>query len=405
MAKQLWVISEIYYPEEIGTGYYLTGLAEGLCSTFNVNVLCGYPTYAARGAVLPPKEVRNGIRIERCQGTTFNKDVILLRLVNLITISISIFLKTLFRIRRGDIVLVVTNPPLMPFVARIVCRLRSAKCVLKLDDVYPEILIATGIASPRNLGIRILGYMTKRLYLGVDQITVVGRDMASLAKKKLGHLPKPITIIPNWADVDLVFPMEKKDNQLLKDLKLENKFIVQNAGNMGRAQGIENMFAAIKLLKEARNIHFIFIGGGAKRKWMQDEVQKERLENVTLLDQRPRSDQPNFLNASDIAMISLIPGMTGAGVPSRMYNAMAAGKPILAITEPESELAMVVNEEQIGWVVPPDQPARLAETLQKIVIQSDCLSQMGLRARAVAEGKYSPERVIKSYCTLLEGLG
>ena len=55
MGKQLWVFSEIYYPEEIGTGYYLTGLAEGLCSSFNVNVLCGYPTYAARGAVLPSK--------------------------------------------------------------------------------------------------------------------------------------------------------------------------------------------------------------------------------------------------------------------------------------------------------------------------------------------------------------
>ncbi len=133
---------------------------------------------------------------------------------------------------------------------------------------------------------------------------------------------------------------------------------------------------------------------------MQDEVHKERLANVTLLDQRPRSDQPNFLNASDIAMISLIPGMTGAGVPSRMYNAMAAGKPILAITEPESELALVVNEEQIGWVVPPDQPARLAETLQNIEMQSDRLLKMGLRARAVAEAKYTPEKVIKSYCTL-----
>ena len=72
----------------------------------------------------------------------------------------------------------------MPFVVRIVCRLRSAKCILKLDDVYPEILIATGMASPHNLGVRILGYMTKRLYLGVDRIIVVGRDMATISPKK-----------------------------------------------------------------------------------------------------------------------------------------------------------------------------------------------------------------------------
>ncbi len=405
MSKQIWVISEIYYPEEIGTGYYLTGLAEGLGRSFKINVLCGYPTYAARETALPSQEVRNGVRIERCQGTTFNKDVLLLRLVNLVTISISIFLKALFRVQRGDIVLVVTNPPLLPFVVGMVCRLRSAQCILRLDDVYPEILIATGMASRSNLGVRALDYMTKRLYRSVDRITVVGRDMARLARRKLGNIPKPISVIPNWADIDLVVPMTKKDNQLLQYLKLENKFVVQCAGNMGRAQGIENMFAAIKLLRAEQNIHFLFIGDGAKKKWMQDEVRNEHLDNVTLLAQRPRSDQPNFLNASDVAMISLLPGMTGAGVPSRMYNSMAAGKPIIAITEPESELALVVNEEQIGWVIPPDQPAKLAEVLLNVQMQLDRLLQMGIRARAVAEEKYAPDKVIKSYCTLLEELG
>jgi len=97
MGYQLWVISEIYYPEEISTGYYLTKLAEGLGQNFKVNVLCGYPTYAARGRELPSKEVHNGVSIERCPGTTFNKDILLLRLINLITISISIFLKALLR--------------------------------------------------------------------------------------------------------------------------------------------------------------------------------------------------------------------------------------------------------------------------------------------------------------------
>ena len=205
-----------------------------------------------------PKEVHNRVRIERCRGTTFTKDILLLRLVNLITISISIFFKALFRIQRGDIVLVVTNPPLLPYIVGMACHLRGAKCVLRLDDVYPEILIATGMASPQNWGVRILGYMTKRLYRNVERIVVIGRDMEKLAQRKLGPFPKPITIIPNWADIDLVVPMAKKDNQLLRDLKLENKFIVLCAGNMGRAQGIENMFAAIKLLKESQEYPLYF---------------------------------------------------------------------------------------------------------------------------------------------------
>ena len=91
--------------------------------------------------------------------------------------------------------------------------------------------------------------MTKRLYLNVDRITVVGRDMAQLASEKLGHHQKQIVVIPNWADIDLIFPSVKKENQLVKELGLENKFVVQCAGNMGRAQGIENMFGAIKHIK------------------------------------------------------------------------------------------------------------------------------------------------------------
>ena len=404
MHKQLWVITEIYYPEEISTGYYLTKLAEGLSGSFKINVLCGYPTYEARGRVLPAYEIHNGVQIERCRGTTFNKDVLILRLLNLITICVSLFLKAIMRVQRGDIVLVVTNPPLLPFIIEAVCRIKSAWCVLRIDDVYPEVLVATGIASSHNFGVRVLDYLTKRLYRRVDRITVVGRDMGRLAQQKLGHEPINITVIPNWADVDLVVPSAKKDNRLLRELGLDEKFIVQCAGNMGRAQGIENMFIAIKLLKDDNNIHFIFIGSGAKRKWMQDTLRNEQLDNVTLLDQRPRSDQVNFLNGSDIAMISLLPGMTGVGVPSRMYNAMAAGKPIMAITEIDSELAQVVNEEQIGWVVPPEQPTILAEAIVNARLQPDRLLQMGLRARAVAVEKYAPEKIVESYASLLEEL-
>ena len=97
-----------------------------------------------------------------------------------------------------------------------VCRLRGAKCILRLDDVYPEILIATGIASKRDWGVRALGYLTKNLYRSMDRITVVGRDMARVTQLKLGYITKPISVIPNWADIDLVVPMAKEENQLLK---------------------------------------------------------------------------------------------------------------------------------------------------------------------------------------------
>jgi len=401
LARTVWIVSEIYYPEEIGTGYYLAKLAEGLSQYFNLKVLCGYPTYDARGKVVPAREVHNGVEIERCRGTTFNKDIVALRVFNLISVSLSIFLKALRRLHRHDVVLVTTNPPLLPFVIWLACRLRGARCILRLDDVYPEIMIATGLIGPNNLAAKILRQMTKRLYRSVDEVVAMGRDMAWLANAKLGKTPRDIAVIANWGDTDQVTPAAKADNPLLQELGLTDKFIAQCAGNMGRTQGIENMFAAAEHLKNEPGIHFLFIGAGAKRKWMQETINAKHLPNITLIDQRPRSDQQNFLNACDIALVSHISHMTGLGVPSRMYNAMAAGKPVIAIVEPRAEAALVVNEEQIGWVMPPEQPVQLAETIRAAWQQPDLLAQLGRRARLAAEQRHSPSQAIEAYRALI----
>lgn len=395
------MISEVYYPEDTGTGYYVTGVSQGLAWLFDVRVLCSQPTYAARGTVAPWTEIYRGVHIERCRATTFNKDVLILRLVNVLTISLSLFWKALLRIRRHDVVLVVTNPPLLPFGIAAICRLRGARCILRADDVYPEIMTATGLASPGSLTVRSLSVLTKRLYRNVDRIVVLGRDMAQLAKKKMGDVAKQIAIIPIWADLELVRPSPRESNSLLHELDLVDKFVVQFAGNMGRAQGVENMLKAAQLLKAERDIHFLFIGAGAKRQWMEEEIRRQGLNNVTLLSQRPRSDQPVFLNGCDIAMVSLVSGMTGAAVPSRLYNIMAAGKPVLAIANLESELSQVVQEEQIGWSVLPDQPEKLAEIVLEAKSNRELLLRMGTRARHVAEAKYTPDRVINAYAELV----
>ncbi len=382
----------------------MTKLAEGLAQYFDVNVLCGYPTVTARGKAVPKKEIHNGVQVERCRGTTFNKDFFVLRLVNLFTNGFSVFFKALLKIKNRDIVLVVTGPHILHFLGKLACYIRSAKCILRVDDVYPEALIATGVLNEKSLVARILFYMNQVLYRSMNQIVVLGRDMKQLAINKLNSSKVDVTIIPNWADIDQVYPQSKKNNLLLKELGLIEKFVVQCAGNMGRAQGIENMFDAIELLRNEKNIHFLFIGGGIKRDWMQNEVKRKGLTNVTILDQRSRSDQRNFLNACDIAMASLLPRMTGAGVPSRMYNVMAAGKPIIAVAGSDSELPMVVKEEQVGWIVPPDEPDKLVQAIHEALSSPARLLKMGERARLVVEKKYCPYKVINEYRNVINTL-
>jgi glycosyltransferase involved in cell wall biosynthesis len=110
------------------------------------------------------------------------------------------------------------------------------------------------------------------------------------------------------------------------------------------------------------------------------------------------------LNACDISVVAFVKGMAGVSVPSRMYNVMASGKPILAVCDPESELARVVLEERIGWVVPPEDPTALAAAIDFARAQPAELAQMGVRARAAAVRSYSKAAVLDQYRALVQTL-
>jgi glycosyltransferase involved in cell wall biosynthesis len=308
-------------------------------------------------------------------------------------------------VKRGDVLIAVTSPPSSPYIAKLVAWCKGATCILRLEDVYPEILVATGMIPTKGVIDTLFGFMNKLLFKSADRVVVLGRDMKALAEKRIGAAGKHIRIIRSWADTDLIVPSPRSENSMLKELGLMEKFVVSCVGNMGRAQAIEFMFEAIALLKDDPRFHFIFIGSGSKRPWMESEIERNGLNNVTIVGQRPRAEQSDFLNACDISVISLLPGVTGAGVPSRTYNLMAAGKPIIAVTREDSEVALLVQEENIGWVVPPIDPHHLAQAIRAAGSDAERLQQMGARAYAAAIGKFSREKIIDEYRYLITELG
>ena len=402
--KTIWFVSEVYHPDEQGTAFYTTGLAEGLAKDFDARVLCSYPTVTARGTQVPQREVRNGVVVERCMGTTLDKDVLAFRLVNIFTCSVAILLKALAKVRKGDMVIAVTAPPSMPFIAKIICLLTRAKCILRLEDVYPEIMVATGLIKAHTPLDRLLGLLNRKLYLSADRIVVLGRDMQALVARKIGG-SNHLEIIRCWADTDIVRPVPKENNALLEELNLKGKFMVSCIGNMGRAQAIELILEAAALLRGDTRVHFLFVGSGAKKSWMEQEIARRGLANISIVGQRPRTDQINFLNACDISIISLLPGITGAAVPSRLYNIMAAGRPVISVTGSDSEVSLIVQEEGIGWVVPPGDPEDLVRTILDAVSEPARLKAMGLRACAAANTKYPREKIIAGYRALLDDVG
>jgi len=399
--KRLWVVTELYYPEETSTGYYLTRTAEDMAPHFDVNVICGQPNYSARGIKAPSFERHKDVNIYRAAGTTLNKNVIIFKLINMITLGISTFFKALFKFKRNDIVLVVTTPPSLPFVTATAALFRGANYVPLIHDNYPEILFAVGKSSENSLLSKIMGFANRWLYKHAARLIAVGRDMKLLLERKTNGLDVPIDVIPNWAELETVEPRDRSENALLSELGLQQKLVFLYAGNLGYPNDVETIVESAEQLSSNDEIHFIFLGAGVKRPWLEKQVTERGLTNITLLDPKPRSEQLVFLNACDVALVSLVSKMRGVSMPSRTYNILAAGKPMLALTDDESELAFVIEDDSVGWHIEPGNESLLTKTILEIIDRKSELSEMGKRARTSALERYSQQTASAKYLEVL----
>ena len=394
---RLWVVSEVYYPELTSTGYYLTAIAEGLADSFDVKALCGQPNYSSRGVKAPKRELHNGVEIYRASGTRLNKNNIVLKLVNMLTLSLSMLFHSVSKFHRGDRILVVTTPPTMPFLIAAASLLRGSPYTLLIHDAYPEVMAAVGTVKKDSFFYRTIDYLNRWLYKHARKIIVVGRDMKNLISKKSSGLNISIDYIPNWAEIDDVKPRQRSENLLITELGIENKLIVLHAGNIGYPTDVDTLIDVMKTLNGDDRFHFVFIGSGVKRHLLENAIDKFDLINLSLLDPRPRGEQIDFLNACDIGLVSLVKDMYGAAMPSKTYNIMAAGKPVLALTDEGSELALVIDESRIGWHLEPGDANALRATLDEICERRSELRSIGNRAREAAERDYSLSTAIARY--------
>lgn len=394
---RLWVVSEVYYPELTSTGYYLTAIAEGLADSFDVKALCGQPNYSSRGVKAPKRELHNGVEIYRASGTRLNKNNVILKLVNMLTLSLSMLFHSVSKFHRGDRILVVTTPPTMPFLIAAASLLRGSPYTLLIHDAYPEVMAAVGTVKRNSFFYRTIDYFNRWLYKHARKIIVVGRDMKKLISKKSSGLDISIDYIPNWAEIDDVKPRQRSENSLITELVIENKLIVLHAGNIGYPTDVDTLIDVMKTLNGDDRFHFVFIGSGVKRHLLENAIDKFDLINLSLLDPRPRGEQIDFLNACDVGLVSLVKDMYGAAMPSKTYNIMAAGKPVLALTDEGSELALVIDESRIGWHLEPGDANALRATLDEICERRSELRSIGNRAREAAERDYSLSTAIARY--------
>jgi colanic acid biosynthesis glycosyl transferase WcaI len=397
--KTIWVISELYYPEETSTGYFLTRIAEALTSVGSVKIISGLPTYSEIDEKVFHKESRNGTVINRMWSTRFPKDFLLGRILNQFTFTASSFFFFLFSARKNDHVLIVTNPPLLSLFIGLAAKFKRLSSTLLVHDVYPDVLIASGYLRRDCWQRRLLDVIFNFAFGLFDNVIVLGRDMAVRVRKKFGKNSPIMHIVPNWGDTQEVQPLARGSNPFAQAHRLVNKTVIQFSGNLGRTHDIELVMRTAERLTTENDIVFLFVGYGGKSNVVGERQKDNPLPNVMLLPRQNRDMLGPMLACADATVIAFIDQMLGVSVPSRMYNVMAAGTPIIAIADSKSELSLVTAENDCGWVLPVGDEDALERLIRDIHSKAGKIRarRKGLNGRQAVEALFSKDVILAHY--------
>jgi glycosyltransferase involved in cell wall biosynthesis len=292
---------------------------------------------------------------------------------------------------RGDVVLCVTAPPLLPYLGAFAARLRGASFVLLIHDVYPDVLARAGKLDPSSLLYRGFDRANQWLYSRASRIIVLGRDMRDLVAGKLPGIQEKIVIIENWAELEDITPKSRENGA---------RFVFQHAGNAGRTHDLRILLDAAAELTE--EIVLELVGGESRSS--AGAVMNASQSNVIRRPFSPRELRSESLGECDASVITFLPGMGGVSVPSRMYNVMASGRPIVAVCDADSELALTIREHGIGWVSPPGDLPSLVKVLRAVAANPDEARVKGSRARKVAEARYRKESSLRRFESVLDAV-
>lgn len=401
--SRLWVLSELYYPEQTSTGYFLTKIAEGLATDFDVHAICGQPSYSERGITAPSFERHNNVDIHRMKATHFDKDKLLFRLINAVTMTLATAWFLLRRLRSCDQLLVVTNPPTLPPIAVAIAKMKRCRSLLLVHDVFPESLAATKMLSRSSVLFRIMSSAMRATYRAFDRVLVLGRDMRELVHKIYDVPYERIAIIANWGDSEEVVPIDRSNNAFAVQYNLVDKAVIQFSGNIGRTHDIGSLIHVAGKLRHLEQLVFLFVGYGGKTPLIEHAITHDGLTNIVFAPRQPREMLGAMLACADATVIAFEEEMLGISVPSRMYNVMSAATPIIAMADPQSELSLCVAESDSGWVV----PAGDRETLQTIIEsiardpQAAKSRQKGQNGRASVQAHYTLNAILEQYRAVL----
>jgi glycosyltransferase involved in cell wall biosynthesis len=401
-APRVVFVNRFYAPDESATSQLLTDLAEALIrSGIEVEVLCSRQLYGDAGANLPAAETLHGVSVRRLATTRFGRDSLLGRAIDYATFYLRAGASLLVRLRRGDVLVVKTDPPLLSLVGWLAARCRGARLVNWLQDLYPEVASRLAL-SPVPRPLEALLRVARDRSLATARVNVVlGTRMREYLIGR-GIAAARIRICENWADERRLQPLATSRSELRGKLGLSDCFVAAYSGNLGRAHDSTTILEAAEALAGDTGTVFLMIGGGAGMRSLEMQARARRLANFRFAPYQSRAALSDSLAAGDVHLVSLRPELEGLIVPSKLYGILAVGRPVVFIGDPAGELAELIATTEVGISVSSGDSAGLCRALRALRDDEAGRIRMGVRAREVFEQRYTLAAAVARWREVLD---
>jgi len=400
--SRLLLVTQVFYPDEVSTANLFTDLCIELKNTnhIEIDVWCAQPSYSTFERQKPLVSFNN-INIYYLPSTNFSKSHKIGRIINYFTFAISVFFKFIFK-KDIPIVITHTTPPSLGILLSFLCKVKNKKLIYVLLDIFPEGLIRQGMLSENSIFTNVWNYINKKTLKNCSTIVVIGRDMGNWLKNYSPVVAEKCKYIPIWQNKKLFKEINFADNPFVLKYNLQSKFVVQYSGNMGLWNDMRTFAMAVN--SEPKDVFFVFIGGGMRKKEFLNSLNENSPHNALIIPFLPNTDYSNSISACHVALISLNENLSGMAVPSKIMGIMAAGIPVIALVPDDSEIAMIVREEDCGIVVKPGDLNGLLISIDVLKNDPILCGKLGNNGKRAFNEKYSVDVVSKQYINLIKNV-
>jgi len=398
-------VNRFYAPDHSATSQLLTDLAVYLARQgFEVAIVTSRQLYENPAADLPATQTIDGVSVHRVRTTRFGRNAMAGRAIDILFFYLFAAVELLGLLRRGDVVVAKTDPPMVSVIVAACAWLRGASHANWMQDLFPEVAVAAGVPFTRGLLGRVLAWIRDWSLDSAVANVAIGDRMAQAVRARLSH-PGSVHVIPNWSDGRAIVPLARAANPLAREWALDDKFVVGYSGNMGRTHELVSLLDAAERLRDDPSIRFLFIGGGKQRDSIEQEARERGLDNVVFKPYQPRERLGLSLTLPDVHVASLLPAYEGMIVPSKFCGIAAAGRATLFIGAPDGEIGAILRTERCGVTFSAGDADGIAAQVRAWAADGEAVAEMGRRARDVFDRRFDMAATTLAWSRLLDQIG